>query len=69
MSDTPLMQEARELIAFYDEHGLNWESALGFAMLRGFGGERIFSYIPATHFLMPRSRWKERSHDDRPEGH
>jgi hypothetical protein len=41
MKDTPLMAEARELIAFYDARGWNWESALGFVLCRDLFGERM----------------------------
>jgi hypothetical protein len=34
MKDTALMTEARELIAFYDERGWNWEDALSFTLCR-----------------------------------
>ena len=34
MSDTKLMQECRDLIAFYDANGWNWENALSFTMCR-----------------------------------
>lgn len=51
--DTPLMAEARALIAFYDERGWNWESALGFTLCRDWVGNRLAIYDPRTHFLMP----------------
>lgn len=36
---SPLMQECRDLIAFYDARGWNWESALAFTLCRDlFGG-------------------------------
>jgi hypothetical protein len=38
MRDTPLMQEARQLIAFYDEHGCDWTSALSFILCRDLFG-------------------------------
>lgn len=53
-NDTPLMREARELIAFYDERGWKWESALGFTMCRNIFGERLAIYNPRTHFVMPK---------------
>ena len=37
-----LTQEARELIAFYDERGWNWTSALAFVLTRSmFGRFRV----------------------------
>ena len=41
MTETPLMSEARELIAFYDERGWNWESALAFILSRNLFGSRM----------------------------
>lgn len=52
-TDTPLMAEARELIAFYDERERNWESALAFTLCRDVLGNRLGIYDPKTHFLMP----------------
>ena len=38
---TPLMKEARDLIAFYDKHGWNWESALAFTLCRDLFGTNM----------------------------
>jgi len=53
VKDTPTMKEARELIAFYDARGSNWECALAFTLLRRLFGGKGIAYNPATHFLMP----------------
>jgi hypothetical protein len=34
MADTPLMIEARQLIAFYDERRKNWTFPLAFTLMR-----------------------------------
>lgn len=39
--ETSLMSECRQLIAFYDERGWNWESALAFTMCRDLFGESV----------------------------
>ena len=41
MKQTPLMKECRALIAFYDENGWNWESALAFTLTRDLFGSRM----------------------------
>lgn len=60
MADSVLMAEARELIAFYDKHGWNWESALGFTLCRDALGNRLGIYDPQTYFLMPKRVAKEK---------
>ena len=41
MSDNALTKEARDLIAFYDANGWNWESALAFTLCRDICGDRM----------------------------
>jgi hypothetical protein len=42
VKQTALMQEARDLIAFYDKRGWNWESALAFTLCKDlFGSTHI----------------------------
>lgn len=59
MSDTHLQTEARELIAFYDERGWNWESALGFVRFREMFG-RNFLIIDRTEFDVRKKRRSNR---------
>jgi len=56
MADTLLMQEARELIEFYDARDKNWENALCFTLCRNWLGERLNVYNPKTHFLIRKRR-------------
>jgi hypothetical protein len=54
MKDTALMTEARDLIAFYDAHGWNWECALSFVLCKDLFGPGCCVFNPATHFAMPK---------------
>lgn len=46
MTREKVMREARELIAFYDEHGWDWASALGFTLCRALFGD--FRIVPVN---------------------
>lgn len=59
--DSPLMTEARELIAFYDAQDWNWESALGFTLCRDVLGNRLNVYDPRTHVLYAKRIAKEQA--------
>lgn len=54
------MQEARELIAFYDERGWDWTSALAFTLCRRLFGDFRIAKPLEDGYIIIRRKYKTR---------
>lgn len=59
MTDTPLMRECRDLIAFYDDRGADWTMALCFILFKALFGAAARIWNQREDEIIIRRRYKK----------